>query len=271
MTIRNTILSLLFLVAAPSGCDTAVDDPTPRSETNAPSQLGLTDEELTLVWELTDIDGSLDGWLEHHRRPFDCADTGDLCNLVGKQAAREILHESYVRIIDGQSVDEVQGWLETEIQAVAADTPEPEVAFRAYLQSFNQHGNARTRVRAYTIQPSAPFQGYAYAQCKHQTRKNSGAPWINRTANHIASVRSRRTTTIGNSVLNGPAIPSTNGYTQNNGTGVTVTSGKNYHGTGPWSLPLGGESNINARACCQTFGEGNFPENIWCEGSAAAL
>ena len=67
-------------------------------------------------------------------------------------------------MIDGESVEDTQAWLEAEIDAVSATMPEAEgdETFRAYQQSFNTQGNRRTRLRGYNIRPLQPLQGYAY-------------------------------------------------------------------------------------------------------------
>ena len=274
MNIKTALLSALCLCTLSLGCDTQAPDPeVPRSEAETPFLLDFTEEELVAVWDVSQVEGSVDEWLEHHRREFDCAEYGDLCDLVGEESAQDILRESYQRLIDGESVEDTQAWLEAEIDAVSATMPEAEgdETFRAYQQSFNTQGNRRTRVRGYNIRPLQPLQGYAYGQCQHQVRSNASAPWVINNADHRASIRSRRSTIIGGNATNGNALPSENGYRQSRRINTTVTSGKNFHGTGPWSLPLGGESVIRTRACCQTFNEPGFSDNIWCVGSTAPL
>ncbi|MEM7152847.1 MAG: hypothetical protein AAF799_08390 [Myxococcota bacterium] len=274
MQIKTALLSITCLCTLSIGCDAPEPQPeVPRNETEAPYLLDFTEDELVSVWEASEVEGSVDEWLDHHRRDFDCAEFGDLCDVVGEASAEEILRESYQRLIDGETVEDVQGWLEAEIEAVSEQAPQLDVgeSFRAYQQSFNTQGNRRTRVRGYNIRPLQPFQGYAYAQCRHQVRANGSAPWLSNSANHRASIRSRRSTIIGGNVFNGAAIPSETGYRQRTATGTTVTSGNNLHGTGPWSLPLGGESVIRTRACCQTFGEPGFDSNVWCVGSTTPL
>ncbi|MCH9688539.1 MAG: hypothetical protein K0V04_44320 [Deltaproteobacteria bacterium] len=251
------MIGLVFGLVISPACDVS-----PVDDGDEGYFLGLSEAELRGVWAVTDVDMTVDDWLDRHAQPFGCEDYGDLCEAVGTEAAQQILRESYERLLAGDSADAVQSWFESAVDTAieqwsAVDDGEDE--FRAYQQSFNTQGGRRTRVRAFSFWPTYVTAGYAYTGCMHQVKLVAKGPWVNVPADMKASVRSRR-------INNGfalPPIPSATGYTQNQAIGAPVTSGTNYHGF----LTGYGSSQVIARGCCQTFGQPGFTSNIWCVGS----
>lgn len=117
-------LSLLAVLAAATAalpaCQGAPDSPEDDvDEAQGAFLYGLDEADILSLYPLASSPVTVAEWVDLHRGPFDCANYGDMCKLVGPDAAYAITEQSYLLGLDGATREEVDAFLAKELDAAA--------------------------------------------------------------------------------------------------------------------------------------------------------
>ena len=113
--------SLAFVFAAILALPACVTDTTDTSdqETTDTFLYGLSEAEVTALLPLASSPMTLEAWLDFHRGEFDCAAFGDMCDLVGPDAAFTITERSYHMGLEGATREAIDAFLAEELDAAS--------------------------------------------------------------------------------------------------------------------------------------------------------
>lgn len=174
----NPLAAAALALTACLGAEPDPDESGEEGEVEEVEYLfGLSEDELLSVDQ--EIRGEHDdaSWLALNRAPFRCASYGDLCAMVGEQAAQDITRLALERALDGADLETIVA--ETDRATAAAlelRVSQPERgALRSSTTGTIEYdcGNHRLRTETFKV---APVIGARYGQvnCKHQSDLGSG-------------------------------------------------------------------------------------------------
>ena len=248
--LSTTGLAFAFatILALPA-CVTGTADTSDQEATDT-FLYGLSEAEITELLPLASSPMTLDAWLDFNRGPFDCAAYGDMCDLVGPDAAFTISERSYHMGLEGASRDEINAFIAEELDAAAIAWKAANEGERDDLRDSDvatDTGSAndeRVRTEVFAIKPAVGTWN-VQTDCTYQ-RLNWGVWGGSASANLTARVWGHLHTT------SGTIYDSSGTYTTGTIFAHSITTAKLYfypdtstddlHGFGECDASLGGWS-----------------------------
>jgi hypothetical protein len=143
--------------------------------TQTPYLFGLTEAELRAIYPLAAGQHDEASWLAFNRAPFECSRYGDLCRMVGEQAAEDITREALYAALEGADLAAVAAEMDRRTEAARVAYVSPAGGRRGSDVDTVLYGcgNHRLRIETFKVNPAFGAR-YGQVNCKHQADLGSG-------------------------------------------------------------------------------------------------
>lgn len=176
MTFRSLrCIGALTVLALAGACD---DPESFDAEQRGGLLYGLELEEVEQLHEAYLADEALESTIERLSAPFDCSLYGDLCDVVGRDGAKDLTGELVDLALDGADPQDIEDHIDARVDELAA-SHDSEFAHRAtgtFASVVSPSGTHRLRMRSGVFTPPMGSRR-AWSQALPEVRNPSGA-WV---------------------------------------------------------------------------------------------
>ena len=211
----------------------ACDDPESfDAEQRGGLLYGLELEEVEQLHEAYLADAALESTIERLSAPFDCSLYGDLCDVVGRDGAKDLTGELVDLALDGADPQDIEDHIDARVDELA-DAYNPEFEHRgsgAFAGVVSPAGTHRLRIRSGVFTPAVGMRR-AWTRAYPEVQNPSGA-WVPYSSSFLCVSpgpnTQRRVVEVGGSVVVDELLESLNPFGKC-GVNVTTFSYQTYH------------------------------------------
>lgn len=135
---------------------------------------GLSEAQVRAVFPLARAEFDEEGWLAFNRGAFRCENYGDLCRMIGDEAAESVTRNAFMSALDGAGLEEIVAAMDREIDAarIVYESHPLTRASNVGTIEYDCH-NHRLRNETFKVNPAFGSR-YGQVTCKLQTDLGSG-------------------------------------------------------------------------------------------------